>query len=107
MLHLGPTGVRFLAAVGPLIYPGEVGLSEVGLAAVLRPIEGIQFVIVTVKSSKLVEEKMHLVKVGEQRALFRAPYYPHKRCSRISSLVFRKPQAAKHSVLARFSPWPA
>ena len=107
MLHLEPIRVRFLAAIGPLIYLEEVGLLEVGLAVVLRPAEGIQFVIVTVKSSKLVKEKIYLVKVGEQRALFRAPYCPHKRCSRISSLVFRKSQAAKHSVLARFSPWPA
>ena len=64
-MHLGPTRVRFLAALRPLIYLGEVGLLEVGLAVVLRPVEGIQFVIITVKSSKLVEEKMHLVKVGE------------------------------------------
>ena len=95
--------MRFLAAIRPLIYLEEVSLLEVSLAAVLRLVEEIQFVIITVKSSKLIEEKMYLVKIGEQHALFRAPYYPHKRYSRISSLVFRKPQAAKHLVLARFS----
>ena len=95
--------MRFLAAIRPLIYLEKVGLLEIGLAVVLRPIEGIQFVIVIVKSSKLVKEKIYLVKIGEQCALFRAPYCSYKRCSRISSLVFRKSQATKHLVLARFS----